>query len=159
VAASRRIIGTAQLPEWLYLFGHFFGAFRNALYPIEDQLIHRTLERLDEPLRVRLYQQFGLYNSFQRDGEIRQLLMYHRERGRVAFPDELRFAIIKDDVRLASVRFRTSSGSEGNVVLHVVEGRFFSLDFGATYHAIRMESELEIISLRKNTSDFRQYLS
>lgn len=149
------------LSEWLYRFCNAFGFMTDRLYPLEAFLIGKLFEVLPEGYRAAFEKQFVCLKIFQRSGwgwtmlAMFPMRYFWQRRGAHHFPAELRVAVDRDDVRLASFKFRVRGREEeNNAVFHVVEGRLFSIDFGEDYRPIRFADDLEIIRYKINRSDF-----
>lgn len=147
------------LSESVYRVCNAFGFMADRLYPIEACLIGRLFDHLPEDYRVLFQKQFDCYSTFQRGGwGWTQLLMYPKSlllSRRTPFPNELKVETEKEDVRLASFKFRVQGQEEeNNAVFHVVNGRLFSIDFGADYRPLRFADDLEILKYKVNRSSF-----
>jgi hypothetical protein len=127
------------------------GFVDGSLFPLELAVVEKLFTRADAPLASRLQKHFECYNTFWRGGEWRTLEMRRAIRGQVKFPSGLEIQTEKPDVRIASMKFKTKGcASSNNAVFHLVNGRFFSVEFGESYKPIRYESEIEVLGFSPN---------
>ncbi|MCW5551860.1 MAG: hypothetical protein KIS67_06780 [Verrucomicrobiae bacterium] len=147
----KRIIKPGASEVLFWILNGSIGFVDNSVFPLELSLVERLLALVDAPFASSLRKQFDCYNSFWRGGEWRTFEMRRVVRGQVSFPSELKVETEKNDVRIASMKFSTSGSATVNwAVSHLVNGRFFSIEFGESYKPIRFAREIQVLEFRPN---------
>jgi len=100
------------------------------LWPIEVQVLKAISTHLPEPARQRMLRQVESVNKVQRFAEGKEVNLYHMVDGKPAFDESLVFANRAPEVRLATVKLRTTASSNaGRAESWLAHGRIFSITF------------------------------
>lgn len=127
-----------------WLFGN-----NSRLNQLESRLINSIANALPESSGKLLEQQVRLINKVQRIDQDREVDLYRMENGKSCFPESMLFADRSDEFELAKLKVSdTATGHETSVVVSLVKGRLFCLEFSHSPRDLDVSSNLRIDVLR-----------
>lgn len=151
LGGNMKLIPQNRARRWLYLFLNAFSPVPDRLKPLEYSLLQHLLAELPQPYRDAFETQLNAYSVFQSGPRGRSLEMYRGMFRRTLFPPALRVPTEKDEVRLASIKFRIPGETETfNAVFVVLLGLIRTLEFNRNYQPFRHCDEIEIVKVDLN---------
>ncbi len=124
--------------------------FGSPLYRLERELILAPADRLSRPAAELLRALLELVNAVQRFSLQREVNLYRRERGKIAFPDIVRFPNRSPDLKLASLTFRAEAERvERAVTSFAVHGLLFTLLFDQSVRPVARRGLAEILTFQQ----------
>ena len=120
------------------------------LTPFEVCALKSCIQVLPDELSKVILDQLDQYNLVQREVDWRALNFYCMSGFRSIRDVQPLLPLKSDDVSLVKVALLTSCGKTINTVLHAVNGRLFSINFGISTKLFENETEIKITKVTES---------